>query len=326
MTPICAYYSAMICHIKWINLSLGEWQAYFSTLQRSNFLQSYNYARCVMPLYGQKPRWGLIYIDDIPAGLLQLAEAKTLWGALHAIILDRGPLWFDGFGTLDHFSAFVQTYSALFPRRLGRARRFLPEQLSCPDVDAILVQAGWRKQTCPPYQTSWLDLRPDEAHLEKSMRKSWRQSLNKAHKSAIEISWDMTGKMLPYHLKRYELDKNYKGYSGPDSRVISAILKVPLTQDAPLLIGTAKLDKKIIAGMIIIGHGNSATYQVGWLDTLGRQYCAHHALLWSGAQLLKQRGVTDLDLGGWNEDSAKTLQTFKNGIGAQSVTLAGLYS
>ena len=62
----------MTCVIKWNTLSIEEWEKKFSRLPRSNILQSYTYARVVCPLQKQKARWGVIEIDGIEAGLVQI--------------------------------------------------------------------------------------------------------------------------------------------------------------------------------------------------------------------------------------------------------------
>lgn len=310
--------------IKWNIISPQDWHAHFKAMRRTTVLQSYAYARGCAPLYGQKPRWGLIEIDDRPAGLVQVMEASILGGMLHGVILDRGPLWLPGYGEEAHIIAFIEAYSRAVPKRFGRRRRFLPEWEATPALEAALRRNGWRKTASPAYETQWLDVSQTEGALRAALRKSWRQSLVKAEKSPISIEWEDSDKRLPLYLKRYVMDKNEKGYSGPDVQVLRA-LGESFGCEKNMLTGTAFLDKKPIAGILILCHGQSATYQIGWSDSRGRQHCAHHRLLWEGALALKKRGIMDLDLGGVNETSAKTIKRFKQGMGGQSAILAGLY-
>ena len=305
-------------------MPLRQWQDDFAGLRRSNLLQAYNYGRALAPIYGQKPRWGLIEIDGAPAGMLQIMEASILGGLIHAVLLDRGPLWFDGYGTPEHCLAFIEAYSQTFPKRFGRRRRFLPEWGAHPDLDAALRRYGWTKQDGALYETLWLDPTQEEDNLHRGLRKSWRQSLTKAQASALEIVWDTSTKALPLHLTRYHADKQAKAYSGPDVPVVQALAR-GCAQTGDLLLGTAMLDKQPIAGIMILCHGRSATYQIGWSEGKGRATCAHHRLLWEGALTLKAAGITDLDLGGTNETTAKAIKTFKRGLGGQAQTLAGLY-
>lgn len=59
---------------------------------------------------GNKKRGGgLIEIDGKEAGLVQMFEAGILWNAIHGIIIDRGPLWFEGFGNAMHIKRFTKS-------------------------------------------------------------------------------------------------------------------------------------------------------------------------------------------------------------------------
>jgi len=318
------YYAIMQVTIKWNILSLGEWSSYFSNIRRSNLLQDYSYAKAVAPLYGQRPKWGLIDIDGQPAGLCQVMEASMLWGAVHAVMLDRGPLWFDGYGDQDHILAFAAEMQRLYPRRLGRKRRFLPECTGSDAFTQAMSEMGWARQGDDLYKTLWIDVTQDQETLRAALRKSWRQSLVKAEKSAMSISWDVTPELVGLNLKRYELDKIDKGYSGPDVKVLRSLCSV-YAAEKKILLATAFLDKKPIAGILILCHGSSATYQMGWSDQKGRHVCAHHRLLWEATLKLKATGFSDFDLGGINDTDAKTVKTFKSGMGAQAVQLAGMY-
>ena len=98
----------MICDIKWNSLSVQDWQEHFNKIIRPNVLQSYEYAMAICPLQNQSARWGLIYIDNQEAGLVQIQEAGILGNIFHALIIDRGPLWFETFGAPEHFKAFLK--------------------------------------------------------------------------------------------------------------------------------------------------------------------------------------------------------------------------
>ena len=290
-------------------------------------MQSYDYARSIVPMLGQKPRWAQIEIDDCIAGLVQISEVSALWGLVHGVMLDRGPLWCAGYGSHAHFEAFIKVYSTLFPRRLGRKRRILPEVAQGSEIDNIMTRYGWRKKdNAGHYQTLWLDLTQSEGGLRKNMRKSWRQSLIKSEKASLEMTWDDTGKSLPLFTKRYALEKASKAYTGTSPQMLACLSKACF-RDGNALIGTAFLDKTPIAAILILKHGVSATYQASWSHpSKARPTCAHHRLLWESALKLKSQGIKDLDLGGFNDETAKSLKTFKAGIGAYDFKSAGLYS
>lgn len=316
----------MICTVEWNNFSPGEWEKRFAKLKRSNLLQSAAYARAQDRLHRQKARQGLIHIDGKEAGLVQVLEAGVWNNMLHAVILDRGPLWFEGFGSAEHIGAFFRAFNKEFPRRLGRRRRIMPEAAHETEILDMFRNNG----LCPnlrirPYQTCWLGLAKDIETVHMNLKKNWRNSLSKAERSGLEIEWDESGKSLSWLLKIYALDKAQREYGGPSPRYLS-VLAEECRKEENLLIARATLDARPIAAILILCHGQGATYQAGWTSEEGRKCAAHHLLLWDALGFLKERGIRDLDLGGVNDESAAGVKIFKEGMGGELAVLAGLYS
>lgn len=315
----------MSCTIIWNELSPEEWELRFAALPRSTLLQSYDYARVVCGLQKQKARFGLILISGKEAGLVQILEAGILWNALHTVILDRGPLWFEGFGGAAHIKMFFEELNAQFPARFGRKRRILPEIEDGMTAQKILESVGLRRmEGREGYQTIWVDLGQEEEQRRAALKSNWRNKLNKAEKSGLEIQWDSDGKYFPWLLKTYALDKKMRGYDGPSPQFLDALAQF-LSPKGNMLIGRALLDGRPIACVLFISHGRSATYQVGWSSEEGRKVAAHHLLLWEGAKRLKEKGICEIDLGGVNDESAAGVKTFKEGLGGQSICLVGHY-
>lgn len=312
----------MNCEIQWNATDLATWEGHFSRLRRSTLLQSYDYARAAGPVYGQRPRWGLIFIDGREAGMVQMMEAGFL--GFHALTIDRGPLWFDGFGGIAHIKAFLDTLNRQFPRRFGRKRRIIPEITDSPAAAGILKQAGL-VAAGPKYSTIWLDLTKNMDALRAGLKPGWRSHLDKMERGPLTIDWSGTTEFLPWLVQTYQADRIMRNYPGPDARIMTA-LGNRLAVTNRLLIGRAMLDNRVVAAILILCHGCSATYQIGWSDEDGRKHGGHHRLLWSALQQLKDRNVTDFDLGGINDDSASGVSAFKDGLGGQRVTLVGLFT
>lgn len=305
------------CVIEWNVLSLPAWEARFKSVRRSNLLQSYPYAQAASARNRQRVRWGLIRIDGHEAGLVQIFEAGFM--GLHAVILDRGPLWFAGYGAPDHLSAFFAAFDKAFPRRFGRRRRIIPE---VAQEQALLVPYRQRAGVLP-YQTIWLDLSQDEESLRQGLKKNWRNALAKAERADIRIVWDHAGAALPWLLLHHEAHRTMKNFQAAAPDFIRA-LAAAFAPRGDMLVGQAFAGDDAVASVLFFRHGSSATYQLGWSGAAGRRVNAHQLLLWQGLMTLKEQGVLDLDLGGIN-DLAEGVKAFKEGMGGESVTLSGLY-
>ncbi len=324
---ICDSFVRMKCEIFWNKLPLDEWQNRFATIRQSNILQSYHYAQAAAKTWGQRAQWGLITIDGVEAGLVQLMESKILFGAIHGVILDRGPLWFDGFGTAVHIKLFFDAIGQKFPPRWGRKRRILPEIKAGGTVEQIIKQCGFdKKQDILGYQTIWWDLNIDDEQARATLKSNWRGSLKKAEKSGITIEWDSEKKSYPLFKPCYLADKMAKQYDGVSPKLLDN-LALFSTQASPMIIGKAVLNGHDIGAILILTHGSCATYQIGWTQDKGRETCAHHLLLWQARAILKKYNVIMLDLGGINDqdEKAKGLSAFKRGTGGDIVQLAGHY-
>jgi hypothetical protein len=315
----------MNCTIKWNTLSIEEWEKKFSAIPRSNILQSYTYARAVCPLQKQKARWGLILIDGREAGLVQMFETGIFWNGLHTVIVDRGPLWFEGFGNAMHVKTFFDELNGQFPTRLGRKRRILPETEDGPTAQKLIAGTGLVPANDTGYQTIWLDLTQNTETLRANLKSNWRNKLSKAEKTHLTVEWDGGIEGLPEILTHYAADKEERGYGGPAPAFLKAYVPL-LAARGDLLTARAMQNGAMIAFVLFAVHGRSATYLIGWSSPAGRECAAHHLLLWGGALMLQKGGIKELDLGGINDESAEGIKVFKEGLGGKTVRYVGRHS
>ncbi|NNE25015.1 MAG: GNAT family N-acetyltransferase [Rhizobiales bacterium] len=315
-----------ICEIDWAPVPLATWEDYFRSIRRSTLLQHYPYALANRAANQIGARHGIVKIDGCEAGLVQLAEVGVIKNLVHAISLDRGPLWFAGFGTPDHLAAFFRALAQEFPRRIGRKIRLLPEVVDNKDNRATITTSGYvRKSNFEGYQTIWLDLTGTVETLRAGLNGKWRNVLSKSERSSLIVTDDWTGASSAPFMKAYETDRLEKSYSGPPIKLLTALLQSMVPRQEAV-IWNATQDGQVVAGILILLHGTSATYQIGWTSAGGRKLGAHHQLLWQAIVQLKARGITDFDLGGVNDEGAAGVRKFKQGLGGQQVKLAGFFN
>lgn len=315
----------MGCTIKWNTLSIDDWEKRFSLIPRSNILQSYDYAKIASPFFKHKARWGLIEIDGREAGLVQLFEIGILWNLFHAVMLDRGPAWFEGFGAAMHVKRFFDEFNRQFPKRFGRRRRILPEIEDGPSAQKMLSGTGMiRREDRKGYETIWLDLTPDEDTLLANLKSNWRNKLNKANREGLSVEWDTDGYTLAWLMPIYATDKMARDYAGLSPEFLQKYAALLISQQK-ILIARAMKDGNPQAFTVFALHGRSATYLAGWSSDAGRESAAHTLLLWEGVRNLKHRHIKELDLGGINDESAQGIKTFKEGLGGKNIRYLGHY-
>lgn len=309
------------CVIDWRIMTAAEWDGVYSRIARPNLLQAYPYAQAMRKIHHQGVRHGMILLAGEPAGIVQMQEVGLLGGLIHGISLDRGPLWFDGYGKAGDMAAFAGELNRQFPKRTCRRRRFLPEWA---ENNAVMQDTGWtvRKKTAP-YYTHFVDLTPSLDDIRKNLRQKWRNVLNRAEKQGLSVEQDWTGATLPVLLKCHMRDRLEKRYAGASPKILTALAEFTIPRRECLILNAIE-DNEIIAGILLFLHGRGATYQLGWTTPYGRDKGAHHLLLWEALKVLKPRNINVLDTGGFN-DETPGIKHFKDGLGGHAIALIGGY-
>ncbi len=292
-----------------------------------NILQSHCYAITMRITQNLSFRIGLIHINGTPAGYIQILEKKALNSFLHALIIDRGPIWFEGYDTEENFKAFICALKKEFPKRIGRKIRLIPEIEDSLEIRSFLQQQGYKRSTNAAYQTAWIDLSNNQDTLRKNLKKKWRGSLQKAEKNeeTIKTIFSHDADDIKELLLLYAKDKAQKQYNGPSVKLLLPMIEV-FAKNNQLFIAKAYKSNKLLGFILLLCHGRSATYQIGWNSTAGRSANIHHLLLWQAMLHLKDKGYISLDLGGMNDESASAVKKFKQGLGGREITLPGLYN
>jgi len=172
------------------------------------------------------------------------------------------------------------------------------------------------------YSSAWLDLAPDEETLRGGLHGKWRSALRKAEREGLDIREDVKPRQRQGALMLYDLFRRKKRFVGPSGDFIAA---VGAADKNALLSFSAKREGDLVAGVILLRHGASATYMASWTSAEGRAGQAHNLLLWRALLRLKEDGIRWLDLGGLNTESQEGLARFKLGLGGEVFTLTGSY-
>lgn len=310
--------------IVWDVGTVPEWYGLLAACPRSTLTQGFGYSAAQFTVEGWKPRLGIIELADKPIGLVVVTEKRVL-GLIRVVRLHRGPLLRPEAQKPAVYAAVLKALRQAYPSGPLRWTAIVPELPATDENAALLRWAGWTRVKGPGYRTLWLDLRADEAALRAGLAQKWRNALHQAERAGLTVEIDRDGaQQLGWLLEQYAKDRAAKGYRGPSARLVTR-LRTAMHKDGDILLLRALQDGQPVAGVLLLGHGKAATYQIGWTGPEGRRSRAHNLLLWRAALELKRQGRLWFDLGGILPEQAPGVTAFKRGMGGEEVELVGVW-
>ena len=159
------------------------------------------------------------------------------------------------------------------------------------------------------------------ALMRSRLHQKWRNQLKKAEASQLVV----TDQPLDRARHNWFLDaeaaqQRANGYKSYPTHFLLAYAAANKGQSR---LYSALLDGRPVAGMLVLKHGQMATYQAGVTTPEGRAHCAHNLLLWNIMCDLQKHRVERLDLG--RGDLSPGLRRFKLGSGAETESLSGSF-
>lgn len=310
--------------IVWDVGRISEWYGLMAACGQSSLTQGFGYSQAMLTVEGWRPRLGIIELADKPIGLVVMSE-RRVFRLIRVARLHRGPLLLPAARKPSVFASVMKLIRKEYPSSPLRWTAVVPEWPAGEEASAMMRWAGFRRDKGPGYRTLWLDLRLEESALRARLAQKWRNALHQAERAGLSIEVDRDGKaQLPWLLEKYLADKAAKGFRGPSSKLVTR-MRTGMYKDGDILLIRALAGGEPVAGILILGHGMAATYQIGWTGPAGRATRAHNLLLWCAVQELKTQGRDWFDLGGILPDAAPGVTAFKRGMGGQEVELVGAW-
>jgi len=161
----------------------------------------------------------------------------------------------------------------------------------------------------------------DPALMRARLHQKWRNQLKKAEGSQLVV----TDQPLDPERHNWFLDAEaaQQRANGYKSHPTHFLLAYAAANKGQARLYSAMLDGRPVAGMLVLKHGQMATYQAGVTIPEGRAHCAHNLILWKIMCDLQMRRVQRLDLG--RVDLSPGLRRFKLGSGAETENFSGSF-
>ncbi|MEM7317745.1 MAG: GNAT family N-acetyltransferase [Pseudomonadota bacterium] len=256
-------------------------------------LQSPEYA-AALDHYGRNPLW----LDD---GSLMLT--RTLNRYLQIALLSRS--------TID-----VKTLPGLV-RQAGLSRSIF---VLNPDHPVPALARIGAVPLVTPATQAVLDLTTE---LRAGLHPKWRNRLVHAEAQNLRVTHrDMPDTRRHWLYSADQAQQAARGYKSWPAALTQAYGQA---NPGKSRLFTVYRGKVTIAAVLLLCHGQNATYHIGHTTPLGRQMSAHNLLIWSAMTWLAETGHRSLDLGLISTEDSAGLARFKLGTGAQLRRLGGTW-
>lgn len=236
-----------------------------------------------------------------------LVTTRRLAAGLRLAMINRAPM--------PQPSRLVE---ALRANGLHRTPIILSPEHPCPE----LADIGALPLVSPSY-VALLDLRNSSEQRSAALRQKWRNRLNRARSSGLRVSrQNMALDQNHWLFAADQAQQNRRGYRSWPVALTLAYAKANK--------GKAKLFQAFdgatpVAAILILRHGQGATYHIAHATPAGKSLSAHNLLMWEAMTWLAAKGCQQLDLGLINTEEAPGLARFKLGTGAQLSQLGGTW-
>lgn len=308
--------------IVWDEASKEQWTGLLSLVDDSCYLHAWGYGEAVLkhtPMYVHR---GIIYRSVVPIGIVQAIEKKSLFGALSHISVTRGPQWIENRASDDEKSRAIELMKRHFSRKMSSSFQIMPEMEDTAINQEMMKRLGF-KLIQDGQSVSYLDLRKNLDHIKADFNKEWRAALKKAEQRDFTVTFGEDFKSLEWILEKYNQTKKNLKIVGPDVDFIRCFLA---NNEKPLFVAKIVVVEPYLAGALIVTHGRSATFLLGWSSAEGVEKNANHLLLWRSIDRLQKMGIDSLDLGGIDMKQGYTIQELKLSLNIEPKLLIGNYS
>lgn len=312
----------MSVSIEWSSGVSSGWQDLYQSVSQSNILQCWAYGEAKAQVEGISVRRGMITLNGTPVGLLQALERRVA-GVGRIVRVNRGPLWLAP-PEARPLGAVLSTLRSGARWWKCAALSIAPELPDTPESRRVLAEAGFWARRAPCWESAWIDLGLTEERLRASLSSKWRNMVVAAERSDIQISVTESDSAMQWIVAQQHQMQAARRFSAPSADLLRAFWNAE-PEPRRSFVAQASREGEMIAGLLVVCHGTTATYLLGWAGEEGRRRKASNLLLWSAIQEARRRGCGWFDLGGIDAVNTPGIARFKRGVNGMEYRLVGEY-
>lgn len=306
-----------------VELSEEEWNDLLPTFSDATIYQTAAYGNV---------RWGSknccrlgIKKDGLIVSCAQVIIRRIAFLNVGIAFIPWGPLWRKN-GEQEDWTTFgrsidVITAELAIKRKL--VLRIHPAECltNVGQAVSILLNRKFMPTKRGPYTTILMNISDTTDIIREKMGRKWRNHLNKAIKTGLEIEYGTGSELFDCFMQLSEQMLRRKKFTpGVDYREFREIQKL-LPEKQKMLIMVCRYEKKPQA-VIVTSHINGrAIYLLGATGDSGLKLNGSNLLQWNMVRELKQRGCEVYDLGGVNKERSPGVFLFKSEMAGKNGTV-----
>jgi lipid II:glycine glycyltransferase (peptidoglycan interpeptide bridge formation enzyme) len=175
-----------------------------------------------------------------------------------------------------------------------------------------------------PYHTIIVPLEVSEEKLRQNLRQKWRNRLNKAEKSGLEIRQGINGEYFTIFESLYRLTVERKNFAGLDVEVFKRSQQM-LDESEKMNSITAYHDGQPVTSNVSSCLGDTAVVLFVAGNDEGLKYGGNNLTWWQAFLSAQQAGMKNCDLGGIDPINNPGVYHFKDGVGGKEVFHIGTF-
>ena len=300
------------------DFSADEWNRLAGGLSGFSLMQCWEWGEAKARTGPWRVERGTLGHDGHAVGAFQ-ALVRTSPGGLPGGLawINRAPLWRTGGGAAP-LSAMLGALRRHYAEERGLYLRLAPAQGESEPEDGGLAPAG-----VEGWASAVLDLSQPAQDLRLGLHQKWRNALNKAERSGLEVRTGRDEGLFAEFLDGYRHMTRERGFPTSVTPELLAALQTVLPAERRMETFIATHGGATAGAVLIVRHGDTAEYLAGTVAEAGRVVNAGQLLLWRAVVAMQEQGVRRFDLGGLDARlTPPGIHRFKDGLGGVPYRLA----
>jgi hypothetical protein len=312
-----------------IEINSETWHKHWKNVARANILQSWEYGQAKCSITRFRSRHFLLQDRQMrPQGLLQVLYFPVpLIGGLARI--NQGPVFFSDSWQQNCSQASIR---GVIGAILEIARRYrwwylsiIPNFLANEETACSLKKLGFSKKNVGLLSSAMICIDKKPEDIRAGFHSKWRNLLTKSEKMHLQLEIPPVGNKVSCLISNYEEMQHQKDFSGLPTKLVYQIVKEKGTTWNPRIF-FALQNGQHVGRVMVVGHGDTCTYLIGWTSELGRNLQANYYLLWQAILYFHKLGYRYFDVGGLGAHTTEGVAHFKKRMKGEEYVLVGDYS